>query len=223
MWLYQYYGHVLCCYWDQSSFPYLLLLNDVFCFYLPHPNDGENTGVTGVCLSAPGGGWYPSARCFPRSLVPGPFWGVPQSHVLSQQDLLHNIVEQLPIAFLKLRRKHLVLKRKIFHRFLQVLQCQNWKIVKYASKAMCCYKLSYIIYTKSTRSKIRVCLCLFVCVSGFEPIGCSRVTWFHNEVGGVASTIEKYKVSNGFFVHGENVLKLGLEAIREETQNTNGI
>ena len=29
-------------------------------------------------------GGYPSPRFFPRSLVPGPFWGIPQFQVLSQ-------------------------------------------------------------------------------------------------------------------------------------------
>ena len=39
--------------------------------------------VSQVSVLPNGGGVYPSARFFPRSLVPGPFWGIPQSQVLS--------------------------------------------------------------------------------------------------------------------------------------------
>ena len=42
------------------------------CNYRPHSKDGEDTVFTGVCLSTVG---YPSPTFFPRSLVPGPFWG----------------------------------------------------------------------------------------------------------------------------------------------------
>ena len=58
-------------------------INGKLHIYHPHQNDGEGTVVTGVYLST--GGWYPSSRFFPRSLVPGPFprgypspgWGYP--------------------------------------------------------------------------------------------------------------------------------------------------
>ena len=43
-------------------------------FYRPHPKDGEGNTFTDVCPST---GGYPS----PRSLVPGPFSGVPQSQL----------------------------------------------------------------------------------------------------------------------------------------------
>ena len=46
-------------------------------YYRQHPNDGEGTVFTGVCLHLMGG--YPSPRFFPRSLVLGTFWEVPQS------------------------------------------------------------------------------------------------------------------------------------------------
>ena len=46
-------------------------------YYRPHPKDGEGTVFTGVCLHLMGG--YPSPRFFPRSLVLGTFWEVPQS------------------------------------------------------------------------------------------------------------------------------------------------
>ena len=57
-------------------------------YYHPHPKDGEGTVFTVVCLSTggtpvPGSfhGGYPSPRFFHCSLVPGLFWGVPQSQL----------------------------------------------------------------------------------------------------------------------------------------------
>ena len=61
-----------------------LMLNVHSTDYRLHPKDGEGTVFTRVCLSTPGGGRVPSHRFFPRSLVPGPFWEVPQLQVLSQ-------------------------------------------------------------------------------------------------------------------------------------------
>ena len=52
--------------------------------FLPPTSEGWGRCCFHRCVSVHRGGGYPSPRFFPRSLVPGHFWGVPQSQVLSQ-------------------------------------------------------------------------------------------------------------------------------------------
>ena len=61
-----------------SKYCLVLITEEIRSSYSPHPKDGDVTVFPGVYLSTPGV-QYPSPRFFPRSLVKGPFQGVPQS------------------------------------------------------------------------------------------------------------------------------------------------
>ena len=50
-----------------------------FFSLLPPASEGGGKVIFSVCLSVHTGGGYPSPRFFPRSLIPGAFWGVPHT------------------------------------------------------------------------------------------------------------------------------------------------